>query len=176
MYGEQALRGRCAVAIEFEEPGPGQESAWDYPRPPQLETTERRIVVTVGDTVIADSTRAIRYLETSHPPGYFVPRDDVQTEMLVETPAHVTCEWRGEATCYTIETPGATAVEAAIAFLDPKPGYSVLKDYIAFYAGRVSSATVDGEQVTPQEGNYYTGWITSDVVGPFKGAPGTINW
>jgi uncharacterized protein (DUF427 family) len=164
------------MLIDFEQPGPGQESVWDYPRPPQLETTTRRIVVKVGDVVVADTANALRYLETSHPPSYFVPLSDVRTEYLEEAGVVSPCEWRGDATYYHVVVDGQIADEAAVGYLAPLPAYAALKDHVAFFAGRVTEATVDGVPALPQEGRYYCGWITADVVGPFKGAPGTFNW
>lgn len=153
------------------EPGPGQESAWDYPRPPRVEPTSRRIRVEVGGEVIVDTTRALRVLETSHPPAYYVPVEDVREGALERTGRTSFCEWKGRAHYFAVT--GGPRVERDAAWgYDDGP----LQGRVAFYAHRADGCFVDGERVTPQEGEFYGGWITSDVVGPFKGGPDTWGW
>ena len=159
-----------------EEPGPGQESVWDYPRPPRVERDERPIVVRVGGTVIADTTSAWRVLETASPPTFYLPPADVRMDLLRPTSGSSRCEWKGTAEYWSVRTQEGERVEgAAWSYADPFPDFAVLRDHLAFYPNRVD-CFVDGEPVEPQPGGFYAGWITSDVVGPFKGAPGSSGW
>ena len=152
------------------------ECAWDYPRPPRVEETARRVRVVFDDEVIADTTRALRVLETSHPPVYYIPLDDVRREYLAPGGRHTSCEFKGRADYYTIAHNGRRAVEAAWFYPQPSPGYEQLADHVAFYPSRVDACFVDDERVEPQPGDFYGGWITADIVGPFKGGPGTTGW
>lgn len=163
-------------AVKSPPPGPVQESVWDYPRPPRCERTHRHIRIVFGGVVIADTRRAVRVLETSHPPVYYIPPADIAMEHLESTPRRTFCEWKGKAHYYTVKAGGKTAPDAAYAYPAPEPGFERIMDYIAFYAGPMDSVTVDGEEVTPQPGSFYGGWITSDVTGPFKGEKGTEFW
>jgi uncharacterized protein (DUF427 family) len=159
------------------EPKPGQESVWDYPRPPRLERTARRIRVVHGGEVIADTTRAWRVLETSHPPVYYLPPEDVRPEYLVPAASTSTfCEWKGAAVYYDVTVGTDRVPRVAFSYRDPTPSFGPIADHVAFYAGRLDACTVDGEVVRPQPGSFYAGWITDDVVGPFKGEPGTKGW
>jgi uncharacterized protein (DUF427 family) len=159
------------------EPKPGQESVWDYPRPPALEPTSKRIRVVFAGETIVDSMSAYRVLETSHPPAYYVPPADVQMGRLTPAPgAASVCEWKGRAAYWTIEVGDRVAPSAAWSYPSPTSRFAAITDYVCFYANRVDEAWVDDERVVPQEGDFYGGWITSDVVGPFKGAPGTWGW
>jgi uncharacterized protein (DUF427 family) len=152
-------------------PGPGQESVWDYPRPPRIEPTPRRIRVVLEGETIVDTTRALRVLETSHPPVYYVPIADVRAGVLEPSARRTFCEWKGSARYYAVRS--GERVEAAAAWAyDDGP----LANHVAFYAARMDACFVDDERVTPQPGGFYGGWITSDVVGPFKGDPGTAGW
>jgi uncharacterized protein (DUF427 family) len=157
-------------------PGPGQESVWDYPRPPRLEATSRHLKVIFNDQIIAETTRAYRVLETSHPPVYYIPQEDIRMEFLSQTRQRSFCEFKGEAVYWTITVGQARSQDAAWSYPHPTPGFEPITDHLAFYASRVDSCVVDGEQVQPQAGDFYGGWITSDIVGPFKGAPGTRGW
>lgn len=157
-------------------PGPGQESVWDYPRPPRVETSTRRVRVMFNGATIADSTRSIRVLETSHPPAYYIPLDDINMDLLSQTPRRTFCEFKGAATYWTITVNGKSSPEAGWSYETPSKGFETIKGYITFYASKVEACYVDDEQVQPQEGDYYGGWITSDVVGPFKGGAGTWGW
>jgi uncharacterized protein (DUF427 family) len=152
------------------------ESVWDYPRPPRVEPSDRRIRVLVDGVIIADSRRAVRVLETSHPPGWYVPPEDVRMDLLEQTTRHTVCEYKGQASYYRLTDDHAGRAEIAWTYLDPRPGYATITGYLSFYPGRVDEAWVDDERVTPQAGDFYGGWITSDVRGPFKGGPGTRGW
>jgi uncharacterized protein (DUF427 family) len=156
--------------------GPGQESVWDYPRPPSAEVTGRRIVVELGGRVVADTVRAVRVCETSHPPVYYVPREDVADGVLERASGGSWCEWKGAATYWDVVVDGRRAPAAGWSYEDPSPGYEHLRGAVAFYPGRVDGATVDGEQATPQPGGFYGGWITADIAGPVKGGPGSLGW
>jgi len=158
------------------EPGPGQESVWDYPRPPRLENSNRRIQVVFGGVTLADTRRASRVLETSHPPVYYIPPEDVLTECLTRAPGESYCEWKGLASYYTIAIGDKRAENAAWFYPDPTPAFAALKNYVAFYPGRMDACFVDAERVLSQPGEFYGGWITSEIVGPFKGEAGTLGW
>jgi len=158
------------------EPGPGQESVWDYPRPPAISPDGRHVVVTFAGRVIADTRRAIRILETSHPPTWYIPTEDIDMDALRSRAGASVCEWKGAASYADIVVGDAVSRDAAWSYPTPAPRYAILGDHIAFYAGRVDHVTVDGELVRPQPGGFYGGWITDDVVGPFKGDPGTRGW
>jgi len=153
-------------------PGPGQESVWDYPRPPALVPSDRLVVVQHDGQVLAETRRALRVLETSHPPTWYVAPEDVVPGVLTPSAARSTfCEWKGAATYWDV-----VGLEAAAWSYDrPTPGFTDLTGYLAFSPARLE-CSVDGVRVTPQEGGFYAGWITDDVVGPFKGAPGTWGW
>lgn len=157
-------------------PGPGQESVWDYPRPPRLEATEKQIQIVFNGVVIADTRRAYRVLETSHPPVYYIPPDDIVAGVLVAVNGRSFCEWKGQASYYSVRVGGQEAHKVAWTYPNPTPAFAPIKHYVAFYAGPMDACTVDGERVTPQPGDFYGGWITSDVVGPFKGEPGSWGW
>jgi uncharacterized protein (DUF427 family) len=156
--------------------GPNQESVWAYPRPPALEPVTRRLRVVLGGEVIAESTRAWRVLETSHPPNYYLPLDAVAAGALERTTGASFCEFKGRAHYYTVTGGGVVANEAAWAYDAPSPAFESLRDHVAFYASRMDACFVDDERVIPQPGGFYGGWITADVAGPFKGAPGTRGW
>lgn len=158
------------------EPGPGQESVWDYPRPPRLEDTDKHIQVVFNGVVIADTRRAKRVLETSHPPTYYIPPEDIQMQFLEPSPRDSFCEWKGKARYYHVAVAGQRAQDAAWAYPRPQPGYERIRDHLAFYAQKMDACYVDGERVQPQPGTFYGGWVTGDVVGPFKGEPGTWGW
>jgi uncharacterized protein (DUF427 family) len=147
------------------------ESVWDYPRPPAIEPCGRRVRVELAGATVADSTRALRVLETSHPPVIYIPRDDVQAVLTPSRAPTTHCEFKGRARYLDH---GGRPV--AWTYPDPAPGYEALAGHIAFYPGRVDAAYLDDERVRAQEGDFYGGWITSDLVGPFKGPPGTIGW
>lgn len=157
-------------------PGPGQESVWDYPRPPRLEESSRHILIMFNGVAIADTRRAKRVLETSHPPVYYIPPEDVKQEYLTRTARSTYCEWKGQAAYYTLSVGDRVAEHVAWFYPNPTPDFEGLKDYIAFYPSRMEACYVDGEQVQAQPGDFYGGWITSDIVGPFKGGAGSWGW
>lgn len=158
------------------EPGPGQESVWDYPRPPRLEPTSSRVEVELAGVVIADSTRALRVLETSQPPAFYLPPQDVALERLVRSRMQTFCEWKGLASYVSIVVGDRRAEDAGWFYEHPSPQYEALVGHIAFYAQKVDACRVDGELVDANEGSFYGGWITSKVVGPFKGGAGSMGW
>ena len=157
-------------------PSPGQESVWDYPRPPLLEKTSKHIQIVFQATHIVDTTQAYRVLETSHPPVYYIPPGDVKMKYLIPSTGWSLCEWKGRANYYSIEVSGYRIENAAWYYPKPTAPFKAIKDYIAFYPQMMDACYVDGERVVPQPGNFYGGWITSDIVGPFKGEPGTLSW
>ena len=152
------------------EPGP------DYPRPPRIEPTHRRIQVVFGGEVIAETTRALRVLETSHPPGYYIPPEDVRQEFLRPSSRSSFCEWKGRAAYHHIVVGDCRSEDAAWSYPAPVRAFEPIRGYISFYPGRVDACFVDDKQVSPQEGGFYGGWITSDLVGPFKGEAGSWGW
>jgi uncharacterized protein (DUF427 family) len=158
------------------QPGAGQESVWDYPRPPRVEPSARLIQVDFGGVRLAESRRALRVLETSHPPVYYVPPADVRMEHLLASVRHSWCEWKGLTSYYHVEVGGSRRQDAAWYYPDPTVPYKEIRDYVAFYPHAMDACWVDGERVQAQPGDFYGGWITSDVVGPFKGGPGTSDW
>lgn len=153
-----------------------RESVWDYPRPPRVERDDRRVRVVLGEVVVADTTRALRVLETSHPPTFYIPREDVRGDHLVPARGRTWCEWKGHAAYEDVVVGDRVAARAAWHYPDPVPAYAELAGHVAFYPGRVDACFVGGERVRAQEGDLYGGWITAEVEGPFKGAPGTRGW
>ncbi|MCU0226535.1 MAG: DUF427 domain-containing protein [Bryobacterales bacterium] len=157
-------------------PGPEQESVWDYPRPPRLEAAPLRVRVAFHGVVIADSLNALRLLETSHPPSIYIPPADVRLDLLHPSPASSFCEWKGQASYMHLEVAGKRSVNAAWTYPHPSPKYAALAGYLAFYPSRVDACYLGDEQVQAQPGDFYGGWITAAIVGPFKGDPGTWGW
>lgn len=155
---------------------PGQESVWDYPRPPRVESCSRRIRVVYDGITIADSIRTQRMLETSHPPVYYIPAEDVRMDLLVKSSHNSFCEWKGVATYYSIKTDRRSVEDAAWCYPSPNSTYAAIKNHVAFYASQVDECFVDEEKVEAQPGDFYGGWITKDIVGPFKGMPGSWGW
>lgn len=167
--------------MEHESPGyaagSGRESVWDYPRPPVVVRSNRRVRIEHAGVLVADTKRALRVLETAGAPTWYVPADDVRTDLLRPSAGGDTiCEWKGRARYLDLVVGGTVARRAAWTYEEPRPGYEAIAGHLAFYAGRVDRATVDGETVRPQPGGFYGGWVTDDVVGPFKGDPGTEGW
>lgn len=161
---------------EPEKPGPGQESVWDYPRPPLLEPFAGTITVEFGGETIAVTEHAWRVLETSHPPTYYLPPDAFAPRVLHRTEGQSWCEWKGQASYFDIVVGVARAPRAAWTYLHPTRGFEAIAGAVAVMAGSVERCTVDGETVVPQPGGFYGGWVTSRVVGPFKGIPGSMGW
>lgn len=158
------------------QPEPGQESVWDYPRPPRLEPTTRHIQIIFNGVIIADTRHAYRVLETSHPPTYYIPPADIQMQYLTLADGRSFCEWKGQARYYTLRVGERQAAKVAWAYPNPTPSFAAIKDYLAFYPAPMDACIVDGQRVTPQPGSFYGGWITPDIVGPFKGESGTMGW
>ena len=157
-------------------PRPGQESVWDYPRPPRVESSPARVRVILGSVTIADSVATKRVLETSHPPVYYIPLRDIRREYLKASGHRSWCEWKGETHYYSLSLPEKSVGNAAWYFPSPLAGFQDIKNCVAFYPGKVDACYVDEEKVQPQPGDFYGGWITSNIVGPFKGPPGTYGW
>jgi uncharacterized protein (DUF427 family) len=155
---------------------PGQESVWDYPRPPVLRASDEEILVVLGGVEICETRTSWRCLETSHPPTYYLPRTAFVDGALRPASGHSVCEWKGRAAYLDVIGGYTVAPRAAWYYPDPHPQYAVLRDHVAIYAGLMDRCLVDGELVVPQPGAFYGGWTTSAVSGPFKGAPDTLNW
>ncbi|MEV6212456.1 DUF427 domain-containing protein [Kitasatospora sp. NPDC051914] len=154
----------------------GTESVWDYPRPPRVERSRRRVTVEFRGLLLADTKEALRVLETSHPPVYYLPSSAVAAGVLVPSWHRTWCEWKGAAVHFDLVVGEVRSENAVWSYPEPAPGYEALRGHLAFYPSRVDRCTVDGEVVVPQEGDFYGGWITSDLRGPFKGGPGTAGW
>jgi uncharacterized protein (DUF427 family) len=153
------------------------ESVWDYPRPPAVVRSAEHVVVHLSGWVIADTRSALRVLETSHPPVYYLPRTDIAPGLLSHAEGTTYCEFKGTAAYFDLVCPNGRVVRrAAWHFPTPTPGFEALVGHVAFYPGRMDRCTVDGEVVRPQEGDFYGGWVTSHITGPFKGGPGTLGW
>ena len=157
-------------------PGPGRESVWDYPRPPRVETVERRVRVEFAGRLLADTGRALRVCETASPPVYYIPPADVDLPALDPSERTSFCEWKGVARYWTVRGNGRVAKDAAWSYPDPDPGFEAIHDYLAFYPRRMDACHVGTDRVTPQPGFYYGGWVTPELVGPFKGVPGSESW
>ena len=153
-----------------------RESVWEYPRPPRLEPTQRKIRVLFAGTTIADSSRALRLLETSHPPTYYIPPGDVRMDLLKPTDHRSFCEFKGMTTYFSLEVGDRQSENCAWSYPSPVTAYAALRDHLAFFAGLVDECWVDEERAVAQPGGFYGGWITSDLEGPFKGAAGTLGW
>ena len=152
------------------------ENVWDYPRPPRLERVKQRLRIVLGGETIADTTAGWRVLETSHPPTYYLPRDAFRADALTPSARRSFCEWKGDAVYWNVTGGGGTEHHAGWSYPDPTPDFAPIRDHVAVYAGRMGACFVDDEQVTPQHGGFYGGWITSNLVGPFKGGPDTYSW
>jgi uncharacterized protein (DUF427 family) len=153
------------------------ESVWQYPRPPALVPCERRVRIVLGGTTIVASGNALRVLETSHPPTIYVPPDDISRGVLREARGSSICEWKGRASYHDVlGGAGAVAARAAWTYHDPDPRYASLRDLVAFYPGRMEAAYLNDERVQAQPGDFYGGWITADLEGPFKGGAGSLGW
>lgn len=157
-------------------PSSGQESVWDYPRPPRVEPVRDRVTIRLGGELIADTYEAMRVLETSHPPVYYLPIADFVDGALADAPGSSFCEFKGTARYLDVRGGVMVAAGAAWNYPHPTPGFEALRDRVAVYAGPMDECTVGGEVVVPQPGGFYGGWVTSSVVGPFKGVPGSSGW
>ncbi len=156
--------------------GPRQESVWSYPRPAIAEPTAARIVIEHRGVVVADSRATVRTLETSHPPSYYIPQADIAVGLLRRAAGSSFCEWKGAAAYWDVVIEGKVFPRVGWSYASPTAGFTMLRDYVAFYAGPFDRCSVDGETVVPQPGDFYGGWITSVVAGPFKGVPGSRGW
>ena len=153
-----------------------EESVWEYPRPPRLEACSKKIEIIFGDT-IAVTYHSYRILETSHPPTFYIPREVFQTDLLIPKEVKTICEWKGEADYFDIKsTDGRISKNAAWSYNSPSKDFIKIKSYVALYPNAVDKCLVNNEVVKSQDGNFYGGWITSDIVGPFKGGIETIGW
>lgn len=161
--------------IDRVEPGPGQESVWDYPRPPRLERTNRHLVVSAFGALLAETRRAHRVLETSQPPAYYFDPADVRLDLLRPSSHTTFCEWKGLASYYDVVVGDGVATNAVWTYPSPVARFEEIRNHLAFYA-QVLDCSVDGEPVAGNEGTFYGGWITSHVVGPFKGGVGSAHW
>lgn len=158
-----------------EVPGPGQESVWDYPRPPRLALDRRRVDVRCGEIIIAASNRIYRVLETASPPAFYIPPRDVRVEFLQPSAGASACEWKGTARYWSLKGARHAARPFGWSYLHPQSPFEAIAGYFSFYPARVE-CYVDSERVRPQPGEFYGGWVTREIVGPFKGAPGTERW
>jgi uncharacterized protein (DUF427 family) len=159
-----------------EPPGPGQESVWDYPRPPRIEPSDEQVEIRLGGQVIARTRSSYRVLERSLPPSYYLPREAFADGVLRPVDGSTFCEWKGDASYFDLVTPARTAPRAAWTYPSPTDDFEVIREHLAVMPGLVDACLVDGEVVHAQEGGYYGGWITSRVTGPFKGGAGSRGW
>jgi len=169
-----AWRGRVRPPFAVV-PGPDQESVWDYPRPPTLALDQREVVICWGEVEVARTRRALRVLETSHPPTFYLPWDDVARLLLEPASGASFCEWKGPARFWTLADGRRRMPGVAWSYPNPLPGAEALATSVAFYAGTLD-CRIDGAAVRPQPGGFYGGWITPELVGPFKGEPGSQHW
>ncbi|MEL6928086.1 MAG: DUF427 domain-containing protein [Cyanobacteria bacterium J06600_6] len=159
------------------EPQPGQESVWDYPRPPRLEQSSKEIQIVFNEVTIARSSSTYRVLETSHPPVYYIPPEDIKMEYLEPIAlGRSFCEWKGLAGYYNLSVEEKLVLNAAWYYPQPTAEFLPIANYLAFYSSKMDACYVDGELVKSQAGDFYGGWITQDIVGPFKGEAGSWGW
>jgi uncharacterized protein (DUF427 family) len=158
------------------EPKAGEESVWDYLRPPKIEDFNKHIKVIFNGIIVADTFKAKRVLETSHPPVYYIPPNDIKMELLTAADNHSFCEWKGSANYYHLNIGDKQVRYACWYYPAPVPEFAALKNYMAFYAQKMDECYIDDELVIPQPGKFYGGWITKNIVGPFKGEEGSELW
>jgi len=156
-------------------PGPSQESVWDYPRPPKIAPDKRRVIVRFNHITIAESVHTVRVLETASPPTFYIPQSDVNVELLQVAHGASLCEWKGRAAYWRLKAAGLSQSAVGWSYPTAKAPYESISGYYSFYPGRMD-CFVDGESVRPQPGSFYSGWVTDEVVGPWKGDPGTETW
>lgn len=154
----------------------GQESVWSFPRPAIAQPSDARVVIEHAGTIVADTRASVRTLETSHPPSYYIPRDDIALGVLRRAEGGSFCEWKGEATYWDVMIGDIVLSRVGWSYPTPAPGFAALRDHVAFYAAPFDRCSVDGDKVTPQPGAFYGGWITRAFAGPFKGVPGSQGW
>lgn len=152
--------------------GPGEESVWDYPRPPRVEHTTEHVTIELDGVIIAQTDDAVRVLETSHPPVYYLPRSAFAPGILTPFPGQSYCEFKGVASYLSV----GSSENSAWFYPKPTRGYANLADRVAVYPGAMGRCTIDGETARAQDGDFYGGWITAKIIGPFKGAAGTLGW
>jgi len=158
-------------------PQPGQESVWDYPRPPGLEKVTKTLRIVHAGQTIAETNDGYRVLETSHPPVYYFPPNDCKLEWMPAAGGGSFCEWKGSARYVDLVVPGSDAIlQVAWYYADPTPRFAAIARHLAFYAVKLDECYVGDELATPQPGGFYGGWVTSDLAGPFKGTPGSMGW
>ena len=157
------------------EPAQGQESVWDYPRPPICVQDSREVIVRCGDVVVAKSTQTIRVLETASPPTFYLPPADVNLETLKKTPGSSFCEWKGAATYWSLDLGDTKIKDVGWSYESPSQRFVSIQSYLSFYPAKLD-CTVDGDLVRPQPGGFYGGWVTAEIIGPYKGEPGTGGW
>ena len=155
---------------------PGQESVWSYPRPAQAQLSAAHITIEHHGTTVADSTQAVRVIETSHPPSYYIPQKDIRPGVLRLAAGRSICEWKGEAVYWDVVLEDIVLPKVGWSYPRPTPEFEVLRDHVAFYPAPFEQCRVDGETVRPQPGRFYGGWIISSLAGPFKGVPGSEGW
>lgn len=173
--GSWARRGQARPDFAVT-PAPGQISVWDYPRPPRVERVTRRVRVIFAATTVADTGDAWRVCETASPPTYYIPRQDVNMQYLTPSRRRSLCEWKGQAVYFNVEVEGQAAPDAVWSYPEPWTGFRAIAGHLAFMAGAMEACYVGDDRVRPQPGGFYGGWITSELVGPFKGEPGTGHW
>jgi uncharacterized protein (DUF427 family) len=164
------------MAAKRIEPGPGQESVWDYPRPPALEPVAKRLRVVFNGVTIAETEAGYAIKETSHPPTYYFPPADVREEHLEPVAGRTLCEFKGEAKYFDVVVGDRRAERAAWCYPSPSPRYGEIAGCYCFYPSKMDACYVGDERAAPQEGDFYGGWISSGIVGPFKGGTGTMGW
>ena len=155
---------------------PGQESVWTYPRPAIAKPTKAHILIEHRGVTIADTRRAVRTLETSHPPSYYIPLEDIAVTLLKPASGGSYCEWKGSARYWDVLVEGGVLPRVGWSYRSPTPAFASIRDHIAFYAAPFDRCSVDGDIVVPQPGGFYGGWITLNLTGPFKGVPGSMGW
>ena len=155
---------------------PGQESVWSFPRPAIAERCSAHIVIEHRGVIVAETRAAVRTLETSHPPSYYIPPADIAPGLLRAAEGSSFCEWKGMARYWDVVVGEVVLPKVGWSYPMPSPAFGVLRDHVAFYAGPFDRCSVDGETVVPQAGGFYGGWITSGLAGPFKGVPGSYGW
>lgn len=165
-----------SISVTPQKPNSPQESVWDYPRPPRVESSPKRVRVYFNGQLIADSTNTKRILETSHPPVYYIPPENIAPGVLQKTNLRTSCEFKGGASYYDVTVGDKRMANAAWYYTNPLLGYESIANHVAFYPAKMDECYVNDERVQPQAGDFYGGWITSDIVGPFKGRPGTWGW
>jgi len=157
------------------EPGPEQESVWDYPRPPRIVADTREVIVKLGTTIVASTRHALRVLETASPPTFYLPTADIDMRLIEPAPGSSHCEWKGEARYFSVKGEHELLTAVGWSYPEPHPEYAALRDHLSFYPARIE-CTVNAQRVLPQPGKFYGGWITAELAGPFKGEPGSGNW